>query len=103
MLFTGAAFAVYLVFVIFLAVPLGHYIEWVMRGGRLPVLSGLEQRLYGLLGLEGTEELTACGYLQRVLLFSLAGFLLLLLLPRQFRYGCQTRTLSSARNKIFAP
>ena len=41
MLFTGAAFAVYLVFVIFLAVPLGHYIEWVMRGGRLPVLSWL--------------------------------------------------------------
>ena len=80
MLFTGAAFAVYLVFVILLAVPLGHYIEWVMRGGRLPLLSGLEQRLYGLLGLDRTEELTACGYLQRVLLFSLAGFLLLLLL-----------------------
>ena len=79
----------YLVVLILLAVPLGIYAEKVMNG-KLSwvdrVFGPWERRFYRLLGIQPEAEMGGKAYLGCVLLFNLAGFLILFLLLQVQQY-----------------
>ncbi len=73
----------YLVVLLVLAKPLGAYMARVFQGERTfisPVVSPIERTVYRLTGLRPTEEMDWKVYALAMLLFNLAGFLVVYLL-----------------------
>jgi K+-transporting ATPase ATPase A chain len=80
--FTIVAFAVILTA---LAFPFGSYMAKVYTGGRLflsPILAGPERFLYGLLRVDHEREQDWKQYAKSLIIFSLAGWLLLYIILR---------------------
>src|SRR5579859_6745550 len=76
---------IFLVIVLLLTKPVGLYLYKVFNGERTwlsPVFVPVERFFYRLSGINPEEEQTWVGYMLAVLLFSLAGMLLLYLLER---------------------
>ena len=74
---------VFVLLLVGLAIPLGLYIRKVMAGERVwlsRVLGPAERGIYRLLGTSSDGEMSAGRYTLHVLLFSLAGFILLFLI-----------------------
>ncbi len=72
--------ALYGAIVLALVRPLGAYMTRVFDGGRTPlspVLGPLERGLYRLAGIDARQEQTWLGYAGAMVLFNLAGFVLL--------------------------
>ena len=72
--------ALYGAIVLALVRPLGAYMTRVFDGGRTPlspVLGPLERGLYHLAGIDARQEQTWLGYAGAMVLFNLAGFVLL--------------------------
>ncbi len=77
--------ALYLVVLLALAKPLGGYMARVFQGERTfmsPVVVPVERLVYRLTGLKPTEEMDWKVYALAMLLFNLAGFLVVYLLQR---------------------
>src|SRR5262245_41573132 len=77
--------AIFCLIVTALVQPLGGYMTRVFHGERTflsPVLSPLERLTYWLCGVDERREQNWVGYAVGMLLFSLAGFLLLYALMR---------------------
>ena len=75
----------YLVVLLALAKPLGGYMARVFQGERTfmsPVVAPVERLVYRLTGLKPTEEMDWKVYALAMLLFNLAGFLVVYLLQR---------------------
>jgi potassium-transporting ATPase potassium-binding subunit len=73
------------VFLTAIAIPLGSYMAKVYTGKRVflsPVLAGPERLLYGVLRVDSTREQDWKSYAKSLLVFSLAGWLLLYLILR---------------------
>jgi len=75
--------AAFIAVLIAVSIPLGLYITDVMNGQKVfltRILKPIETFIYRLMGIDGENEMTAKEYAISVLLFSLAGFIFLLLL-----------------------
>jgi K+-transporting ATPase ATPase A chain len=76
---------IFLILVLLITKPLGLYMTKVYTGGRTwltPVLAPVERIIYKLSGINPEEEQKWTGYVIAMLLFSVAGMLLLYLLER---------------------
>jgi K+-transporting ATPase ATPase A chain len=86
MTFNGwAQIALYCVIIIAITAPFGGFMTRLFAGERnllSPVLGPVERGLYGLAGVDAKAEQSWVGYAVAMLLFKLAGFLLLYVLLR---------------------
>jgi potassium-transporting ATPase potassium-binding subunit len=73
----------FVIILVLLSIPLGIYINKVMNGEKVfltRVMKPVENGFYRLMGIKGEEEMSGGKYALSVLMFSLAGFVLLFLL-----------------------
>ncbi len=73
----------FMMLLILLSIPLGIYINRVMSGQKVfltRLIKPVESGFYRLMGIKGDEEMSGGKYALSVLMFSLAGFVLLFLL-----------------------
>ena len=76
-------YALYLIILVLLAIPLGKYIGKVMNGDRVilsTILHPIEKSIYSLLKIKSIDEMDWKKYFVSVLLFSGIGFLFLFIL-----------------------
>ena len=73
-------YAVYLIILVVLAVPLGAYIGRVMDGGKVilsPICGPCERLIYKILRIDSREEMSAKKYIMSAVIFNAIGFLVL--------------------------
>ena len=73
-------YAVYLMILVVLAVPLGAYIGRVMDGGKVilsPICGPCERLIYKILRIDSREEMSAKKYIMSAVIFNAIGFLVL--------------------------
>jgi potassium-transporting ATPase potassium-binding subunit len=77
---SGLELAFFVTLLVGFAVPLGHYLASVFSGDRLwsdPLLGPIERGLYRLMGVDPREEMAWPRYASAVLVFTVAGVVLL--------------------------
>lgn len=70
-------YAVYLMILVVLAVPLGAYIGRVMDGGKVilsPICGPCERLIYKILRIDSREEMSAKKYIMSAVIFNAIGF-----------------------------
>lgn len=80
---TVIQYAIYLIVLVVLAIPLGGYIGKVMNGEKnflSKVCSPCEQLIYKVMGIDSSKDMTAKTYALSVVLFNAIGFAVLFLL-----------------------